>query len=296
MFSGCCSVRPRRVDLHAVAEQAVLLLGDAVALAADLVPELDEGAHLAQLGDEADAGIDEEADPPDRLAEIGRRHLPAVADGVQHGHRGRQRVGQLLHRRGPGLLQMVAADVGRVPFRQLAVGVGDHVGDQPHRGLGRVDVGPARQILLDDVVLDRALQLRDVGPLLLADGDVERQQPGGRGVDGHRGVHLLERDAVEQGRHVGDRGDRHADLADLARRQRVVAVVAGLGRQVEGDREAGLPAGEVGAVELVAGRGRAVAGIGAEQPGLVARGGGAYRHLNTFPALHQTLSPTLGRT
>ena len=58
----------QRVDLHAVAEQAVLLLGDAVALAADLVPQLDEGAHLAQLGDEADAGIDEEADPPDRLA------------------------------------------------------------------------------------------------------------------------------------------------------------------------------------------------------------------------------------
>ena len=149
------------VDLHAVAEQAVLgLLGDAVALAADLVPQLDEGAHLAQLGDEADAGIDEEADPADRLAEIGLGHLAAGADRVQHGHRGRQRVGQLLHRRGARLLQVVAADVGRVPLRQLAVGVGDDVGDQPHRGLGRVDVGPARQIFLDDVVLDRALQLR----------------------------------------------------------------------------------------------------------------------------------------
>ena len=51
--------------------------------------------------------------------------------------------------------------------------------------------------------------------------------------------------------HVAEVGDRHADLADLAAGQHVVAVVAGLGRQVEGDREAGLALGEVGAVELV---------------------------------------------
>jgi hypothetical protein len=259
----------QRVHLHAVAEQARLLVGDAVALPADLVPELDEGAHLAELGDEADAGVDEEADPAHGLGEVGFGDLAAVTDGVEDGDRGRQRVGQLLHRRRPRLLQMVAADVGGVPLRQLLVGVGDDVGDQPHRGLGRVDVGPAREIFLDDVVLDRALQLLDIPALFLRHRDVEREQPGGGGVDGHRGVHLLEGDALEQGRHVGERGDRHADLADLARGQRVVAVVAGLGRQVEGDREAGLPAREVGAVELVAGLGRAVAGVGAEQPGLV---------------------------
>ena len=110
----------------------------------------------------------------------------------------------------------------------------------------------------------------DVGALLLGDGDVERQQPGGGGVDRHRGVHRLERDAVEERPHVADVADRDADLADLAAGQRVVAVVAGLGRQVEGDREAGLAAGEVRAVERVRGGGRRMAGVGAEQPGLVA--------------------------
>jgi hypothetical protein len=34
--------------------------------------------------------------------------------------------------------------------------------------------------------------------------------------------------------------DRHADLADLALGLRMIAVVAGLGRQIEGDRKAGL--------------------------------------------------------
>ena len=58
-----------RVDLHAVAEAALLRIVDAVALARDLVPQLGEGAHLAHLGDEADAGIDEEADAPDHLGE-----------------------------------------------------------------------------------------------------------------------------------------------------------------------------------------------------------------------------------
>ena len=47
--------------------------------------------------------------------------------------------------------------------------------------------------------------------------------------------------------HVAEMGDRHADLADLAAGERVVAVVAGLGRQIEGDREAGLALGEIAA-------------------------------------------------
>ena len=119
---------------------------------------------------------------------------------------------------------------------------------------------------------DRARERCARRALLVGDRDVEREQPGGRGVDGHRGVHLAERDAVEQRAHVAEMGDRHADLADLAARQHVVGVVAGLGRQIEGDREAGLPLGEVLAVERVRfARGR-MARIGAEDPGLVALG------------------------
>ncbi len=50
----------------------------------------------------------------------------------------------------------------------------------------------------------------------------------------------IERDAVEQRLHVGERVDGDADLADLARGHRVVGVVAGLRREIERGGEAGL--------------------------------------------------------
>ena len=84
------------------------------------------------------------------------------------------------------------------------------------------------------------VQVRARRALFVGERDIEREQPGRGGVDRHRGVHRAERNAVEQRAHVAEMRDRHADLADLAFGERVVAVVAGLGRQIEGDREAGL--------------------------------------------------------
>ncbi len=130
-----------------------------------------------------------------------------------------------------------------VPLGQLAVGEGDDVAGQPQGGLGRENMGAAREIFLEDVVLGGAGELIGRRPLAFGHGDVERQQPGRRGVDRHGGVHALERDAVEQRLHVAQMTHRHADLADLARRQRMVGVVAGLGRQGEGEGKPGLPLG-----------------------------------------------------
>ena len=145
-----------RIDLHAVAEQPLLRIGDAVALARDLVPQFDEGAHLADFGDEAQPGVDEERDAPDHLAEFLLRHLAGGLHRVEHGDGGGEREGQLLHRRRAGFLQMVGADVHRIPLRQFGRGEDRHVLDQPHRRRRRKHVGAARQIFLDDVVLDRA--------------------------------------------------------------------------------------------------------------------------------------------
>jgi len=165
---------------------------------------------------------------------------------------------------------VVGADVGRVPLRHFAVGEGDHVGDEAQRGLRRENVGPAREVFLDDVVLHRAGELVAGGALLLGTGDVERQQPGRRGVDGHGGVHLRQGDLGEELFHVAQVIDRHADLADLALGQGVVRIVAGLGRQIEGHRQAGLAARQVLAVERVRGLGGGVPRIGADQPGPIA--------------------------
>ncbi len=207
---------------------------------------------------------------PTTSPNVFRLHLAGGFHGVEHRDRGRERVGQFLHRRRARLLQVVRAHVHRIPLRQLGRREQDRVLDEPHRRRRRKHVSAAREIFLHDVVLRRALQSCARRALLVRHRDVKREQPRGRRVDGHRGVHLGERDRVEQRAHVAEMADRHADLADLAARQHVIAIVAGLGRQIERDREAGLAPGEVFPIERVRLSGVRMPRIGAENPGLVA--------------------------
>ena len=124
---------------------------------------------------------------------------------------------------------------------------------------------------------------------------VEGEQPGRRRVDGHRRVHAVERDALEQRRHVVDVADGHADLADLAAGERVIRVVSGLGREVEGHREARLPLGQVRPVELVARRRGGVSGVGAEDPGAVAGFCRRCRHAGSWAQVPENSDETIGR-
>ncbi|CFX13893.1 protein of unknown function [Candidatus Filomicrobium marinum] len=65
--------------------------------------------------------------------------------------------------------------------------------------------------------------------------------------------------------------DGNTNLADFAAGEFVVAVVASLCRQVERDREAGLPLRKIFTIQLVRLRGRRMAGIRSENPRPVAR-------------------------
>ena len=169
-------------------------------------------------------------------------------------------------------------------FGMLLPAVGEQVGRQPHARLGRVDEVPAGDVLLEDVVLDRAAELRARHALLFGDELVEQQQHAGGRVDRHRGGDLGERDPVERGAHVVDRVDRDAGAADLAEAARVVGVEAELGRQVEGHRQAGAAVGEQVLVALVGLLGRGVAGVLADRPRPLAV------HLGVDPARERELA------
>ena len=145
---------------------------------------------------------------------------------------------------------------------------GEDVGDDAHRGLGRIDVGVAHHELFEDVVLDGARELRGRHALLLAGDDEQRQHRQHRAVHGHRHRHLGERDAGEQRAHVVDGIDRHAGHADVAAHARMVAVVAAVGGEIEGDRQALLPGGDVAPVEGVGILRRREAGVLADGPRL----------------------------
>ena len=166
-----------------------------------------------------------------------------VEPGVERRLHVRDRVGEregdLLDRRRAGFADVIPADRDRVPVAAARARSNAKMSVTIRSdGRGGIDVGAARDVLLEDVVLNRARQRRGGDALPSRDGDVEREQDDRRRVDRHRRRHAVERDAVEELRHVLDRVDRDADAADLARGQRVVGVVAHLRRQVEGDAQA----------------------------------------------------------
>jgi len=62
--------------------------------------------------------------------------------------------------------------------------------------------GVLGHVLLEDVVLHGAAQLRDRDALFLRGGDIAAEQNCRRPVDRHGRRDLVERDAIEQGFHV----------------------------------------------------------------------------------------------
>src|SRR3546814_7160034 len=114
-----------------------------------------------------------------------------------------------------------------------------------------VDIGVADHELLEDVVLDRPVERRPVDPLLLARDDEEGEDRNHRAVHRHADRHLVERDAVEQYLHILDAVDRDPRLADVADDAHMVAVIAAVGRQIEGNAEALLPRRQIAEIESV---------------------------------------------
>ncbi|CAB4786461.1 unannotated protein [freshwater metagenome] len=163
---------------------------------------------------------------------------------------------------------MVATDVDGIPLGNVVDAVGDHVNDETLRRLWGEDERPAREVLLDNVVLRGARQIGEWHILLVGVGQVETPQPGSRGVDRHRGVHLADGNLVQQFAHVAEMGNRNADLAHFASGRRGVRVVARLRGQVEGNREAGLALGKIGAIQLVGLGGSGVTGVRPHHPRL----------------------------
>ena len=103
--------------------------------------------------------------------------------------------------------------------------------------------------------------------LLLRRDDVHRQDRQHGAVHRHRDADLIERQAVEQDAHVEDAVDGHASHSDIAQHARIVAVVAAMGRQVEGDAEALLTHRHVVLEEGVGSLGGGESGVLPDRPG-----------------------------
>ena len=136
-------------------------------------------------------------------------------------------------------------------------------------GAGRIDIGVADHELLEDVVLDGPGELLRRHALFFRRDDVKRQHRQHRAVHRHRHGHFRQGNAVEQRAHVIDGIDRDTRHADITLHPRMVAVIAAMGGEVEGDGKALLPGRQIAPVKGVGILGRGEAGILADRPGLL---------------------------
>ena len=193
-----------------------------VELLDDLGPQHAGGAHLGDLHEVVHAHAPEEGETRREVVDAHAR-LDAGAEVLETVGQG---VGQLDVGGGAGLLHVVAGDGDGVELRHMLRGVLEDIGDDLHRRQRRIDVGVAHHELLEDVVLDGALQLVLRHALLLGGDDVESQDGQHGAIHGHGDGHLAEVYLVEEDLHVEDAVDSHAGFTDVADNALVVGVVA----------------------------------------------------------------------
>ena len=141
------------------------------------------------------------------------------------------------------------------------------VADEAQVRLGREEPLLLRDVLLEDVGLQRAVEDAEVDALPLGGDQVHAEDRHGRAADRHRRGDVAERDVGEQHLHVGGASRSPRRSARPRRGSRVVGVAAHQGRHVEGDGEPAAAAGQDHLVALVGLLGVAEAGELADRPG-----------------------------
>ena len=147
----------------------------------DAAPQQTRGPHLGNFEVKVHADCPEKGQPSGKLIHIqtggyGRFHiLLAVGQGE----------GQLQRLVGAGLLHVVARDRNRVEPWHVARGVGNDVANNAHRGCWRINIGVAHHELFEDVVLDRARELRLAHALLFGRHHIASQHRQHGAVHGH---------------------------------------------------------------------------------------------------------------
>ena len=154
----------------------------AEAVAHDRRPHAPQRAVLGDLLEEVRVRVEDPREPRSEVVDRDavREHRLDVGDRV--GERERH----LLHGRGARLAHVVARERDRVEARRLGRAPGHEVGREAQARPRRVDVGAARDVLLEHVVLRRAAHRPRRHALQLGRDDVHRDEHRRGRVDRHR--------------------------------------------------------------------------------------------------------------
>ena len=145
-----CGQRPAgRLAVRPEGERPVRCRSEALDKAG---PELARGAELGDLHEKIHAHRPEERQPRREGVDA---HSGADA-GAQIFDAVGERIGEFEILRRARFLHVIAGDRDRVEFRHVGRGEREDVGDDPHRGGGRINVSVADHELFQDVVLNGA--------------------------------------------------------------------------------------------------------------------------------------------
>ena len=210
-------------------------------------PDPSAGTELGDLLEEVEVAVEEEAQPRRERVDVQPAREPELDVAEPVGQRERE----LLRGRRAGLADVVARDAQRLVRRDLLDAVLHQVTDQLEVRLRAEQPFLLRDVLLEDVGLQGAVELAGVDARPLGSDEHHAEDRDSRSADRHRGGDLGEVDLVEEDLHVGGRVDRDAAVADLAEAARVVGVAAHQRRHVEGDGQPAATAAEDHLVALV---------------------------------------------
>jgi len=251
----------RASGLRVEAEEKRARIFGSEAVTHDFGPEAASGAKFGDFFEEIAVGVEEEG----KLRREFVDREAGVECGLNVGNTIGEREGDFLDRGGTRFADVITGDGDGVPFGKSIAAPGKNVGDDAHRGAHRIDVGSARDVFLEDIVLNGAGEFGEIGALFSCDGDVEAEKNCGRSVDGHGSGNAFERDLIEERFHVFERIDGYANLADFSESERMIGVHANLRRKIKSNGQTLLSFAEEVAIALI-GFG------GAAEPGVLAHG------------------------
>ena len=196
-----------------------------------LVPDLARSAVFGNLFEEIIVRVEEKAEPWAEVVHV----QPASPRPFHVLHAVVKGECQFLQRGRTGLANVISADRNGIEARGELCAEFKSINYQPHGRRRWVDVFLLRNVFLENVVLNRARNVRPVSSLFFCNNQVHGPQHRRRRVDGHGNCSLLQIDSVEENLHILERIDGHAALADLALTGRMIRIVAHQRRQVEGN-------------------------------------------------------------
>ncbi len=204
-------------------------------------------AELGDLLEEIDVRVEEEGEArrEDVDVQAAAQAQFDVAEAVGQGVR------EFLRGRRARLADVVAGDGERLVRRDGRRAVLHQVADQAEVRLRAEEPLLLRDVLLEDVRLERAVEGGRVDALALGGDDVHAEDGDGRSADRHGRGDVAQRDVPEQGLHVGGRVDGDPAVPDLAEGAGIVGVAAHQRGHVERHREAPAAVGQNQLVALV---------------------------------------------